>query len=506
MAKNRLAHNMIANLLSFAFNLGVSFFLSPYIVGHLGGEAYGFVSLINNFLQTSQIVTIAFNSMGARFITIALHQDQEEKAKQYFSSLFYANLTVAAIILLVCLGVASNVQSVFHVPDELVRDVSWSFMVSGVAFALAMTFSVYTVSSYAKNRLDLSAWRDMIKQLLRAVVIFVLFVAFKPSIVYVSIASLVMELYYIAANRTITRKLLPDFRVQRSYFSFAALKELISSGIWNSIGRLSYTLLNDLDLMVANLFVSAAAMGQLSIAKTVPSAINSLVTTIVAVFLPTYTIRYAKKDIDGLMKEMRKGIVTVGILIAPFLCFLIAFGEDFYRLWQPTQDAGKLQLLSVLSILPLYFTLGMKSVNNVFSITNNLKKSTLATFITSLVTVCIEFLLLKYTSLGAIAIAATSSVCLIIKEVTFIPIYAAKCLSRRWTVFYPQVLKEICIVAISIIVSVVLHRFVVVDSWLSLILYGGIVSLIILILNCVLLLRKQDYDKLCNYVKTKIHK
>lgn len=506
MGKNRLAHNMIANLISFVLNLAVSFFLSPYIVSHLGGEAYGFVSLINNFLQTSQIVTIAFNSMGARFITIALHQDQEEKAKQYFSSLFYANLTVAAIILLVCLAVASNIQAVFHVPNELITDVSQSFVISGVAFALAMTFSVYTVSAYAKNRLDLSAWRDMVKQLLRAVVILLLFIAFEPSIVYVSIASLVMELYYIAANRTITRKLLPDFRVKRSYFSFAALKELISSGIWNSIGRLSYTLLNDLDLMVANLFISAAAMGELSIAKTVPAAINSLVTTVVAVFLPTYTIRYAKKDIDGLMKEMKKGIVTVGILIAPFLCFLIAFGEDFYRLWQPTQDASKLQLLSILTILPLYFTLGMKSVNNVFSITNNLKKSTLATFITSLVTVCIEFLLLKYTSLGVIAIAATSSICLIVKEVTFIPLYAAKCLNQRWAVFYPQVLKEIGVVAISIAASVYLHQFFVIDSWFTLILYGGIVSLLILVLNIVMLFRKKDYAKMMDYLKAKGNK
>ena len=503
MAYNRLAYNMIANLLSFVLNLAVSFFLSPYIVKHLGGEAYGFVTLINNFLQTSQIVTIAFNSMGARFITIALHQDQEGKAKQYFSSLFYANLTMAVIILTVCFVVASNIQAVFHVPNELTKPVSRSFVISGIAFALAMTFSVYTVSSYAKNRLDLSAGRDMIKQLLRAIVILLLFVAFEPSIVYISIASLVMEIYFVAANRTITRKLLPDFKVQRRYFSFAALKELIASGIWNSIGRLSYTLLNDLDLMIANLFVSALAMGELSIAKTIPAAINSLVTTIVAVFLPTYTIRYAQKDIDGLMKEMRKGIITVGILIAPFLCFLIAFGEDFYHLWQPTQNAGKLQLLSILSILPLYFTLGMKSVNNVFSITNSLKKSTVATFITALITVGIEFLLLKYTSLGVIAIAGTSSICLIVKEVTFIPLYAAKCLNQRWTVFYPQVLKEMGVVIISIAVSVCLHLFIVVDSWFALILYGGSVSLLILVLNCLLLLKKQDYVKLVKYLKGK---
>ena len=80
----RLASNMIANLIAFAVNMLVSFFFSPYIVGKLGSEAYGFVSLINNMVSMSQIATIAFNSMGARFITIAIHKGEEEKAQNIF--------------------------------------------------------------------------------------------------------------------------------------------------------------------------------------------------------------------------------------------------------------------------------------------------------------------------------------------------------------------------------------------------------------------------------------
>ena len=72
-SKKQLTKNMIASLLVFAINMGVNFFLSPYIVKNIGTEAYGFVSLANNFVNYATIITLAINSMASRFITIAIH-------------------------------------------------------------------------------------------------------------------------------------------------------------------------------------------------------------------------------------------------------------------------------------------------------------------------------------------------------------------------------------------------------------------------------------------------
>ncbi len=505
LKSKRLASNMIANLVAFAVNMLVSFFLSPYIVGRLGSEAYGFVSMINSMVSMSQIVTIAFNSMGSRFITIAIHKGEEEKAQKYFSSLFYANVVMSVLILLVFGVVALNVNAIFDVPLHLVSDVRVSFIVMAVAFCLSLVFSVYSVATYATNRLDLSAWREMTKQFVRAGTILGLFMLFEANIVLVTIGSLTMELYFVFSNSRLKRKLLPTYHVRSRNFSFSALKELILSGVWNSIGRASYVLLNDLDLMVANIFINATAMGVLSISKTIPAAINSLVVTVVSIFLPTFTIRYAKSDINGLLYEMHKAIKIIAVCISPVLCFLVAYGKDFYALWQPTQNAEILQLLSVLAIFPVYFTLGMKSVNNVFSVTNKLFVPTIVTLITSVTTILVEFVLLKYTTLGIFAIAATSSVCLLVKEITFIPLYAAKCLGVPWHTFYPQIIKEICIVALSLLVSMMFHSVFAATSWITLIVYGGLSMLLVVACNLLLVLRKRDYvairDKVCAMLK-----
>ena len=69
-ANRQLAINMIASLSTFAVGLGVRFFLTPYIVGTLGREAYGFIGLSADILSYTGLVTIALNSMAGRFVTI----------------------------------------------------------------------------------------------------------------------------------------------------------------------------------------------------------------------------------------------------------------------------------------------------------------------------------------------------------------------------------------------------------------------------------------------------
>ena len=71
MKNKELLINMISSIVSFVITMGISFFLTPFIVGKLGREAYGFIGLINNIISYASVVTIALNSMAGRFITLA---------------------------------------------------------------------------------------------------------------------------------------------------------------------------------------------------------------------------------------------------------------------------------------------------------------------------------------------------------------------------------------------------------------------------------------------------
>ncbi len=51
MKYRQIAINMLANIVAFIINIGISLFLTPYLVNSVGSEAYGFIPLANDFVS-----------------------------------------------------------------------------------------------------------------------------------------------------------------------------------------------------------------------------------------------------------------------------------------------------------------------------------------------------------------------------------------------------------------------------------------------------------------------
>ena len=132
MDKKRLAVNMAAQLLAFAVNMGISFFLARIIEEQIGENTYGFVTLANQFVLYAQIVVSALNTMASRFVTIHIHRGEKQTASEYFSSIFFGNVLMAVIFLIPALVIVlfMGYMPFLNVPKEILRDVQllWVFV------------------------------------------------------------------------------------------------------------------------------------------------------------------------------------------------------------------------------------------------------------------------------------------------------------------------------------------------------------------------------------------
>ena len=123
MKNRQLIINMLASLFSFLVTIGINFILSPYIINTVGSEAYGFVGLANNFVSYGQLITLALNSMAGRFITIKIHQGDEESANRYFTSVIIANIFMAITLLFPSIGIILNLNKIINIPQNILLDV-----------------------------------------------------------------------------------------------------------------------------------------------------------------------------------------------------------------------------------------------------------------------------------------------------------------------------------------------------------------------------------------------
>lgn len=354
MNKKQLFISMTAQIVSFAVSMGVSFILSPYLAKAIDISASGFVTQGNQFVSYAQILVSALNTMASRFITVSIHQGKEEEANRYFSSVFFGNVFMAAVFAVPATFLILFVDQIMNVPAAMVTDLQIMLFFVMLNFVLNIILSVFSVSVYAKDRLDLLAIKTIESEIVRMVLLVGCYTFFRPYMWYVGIGSVVYTLVLGLGNYRYTKRLMPEVHISRKYFDMGKIKELVSLGAWNSVTRLGQTLLEGLDLLIANILIDPGAMGILDFAKKVPLCIVNLMSSVVGIFNPQITILYAEEKYDEMVQMIKSANRIMIFMLSIPIAFVTAFGDIFFSLWLPAYDAHQLHLLCVLSMGTLY--------------------------------------------------------------------------------------------------------------------------------------------------------
>ncbi len=492
MDNKAVAINMIANGLAFIITIAISFFLTPYIVVTLGTEAYGYVSLINNLISYLSLASIAVNSMAGRFVSIHIFQRDMNGAKCYFNSVFITNIVLSFIIVLLLIPIIWKLEYVLNITNDLLMDVKVLLIFVLINFIISFMTTIFNIAIFVKNKLYLNSLRNVEMAMFQAALLVGLFCLFEPKIYYVGISVALSGCYGMLWNIYYTKKLLPQMNISKKYFDFKAVKELIASGIWNVVTKLSAILNDGLDLLICNLFINPLEMGILAISKTIPTIMYRIIGTLSSTFAPGFTKIYAEENNEDLKKSLNDSIKILGFFMSIIVAVFIALGEKFFSLWVPSQDPSKLHMLAVLSILTLIISGSTAGIYEIFMITNKLKINSIVVLGIGLLNVLIVLVLLKTTNLGIYAVAGVSSTTAILKNLLFTLPYAARCINQKWYVLYKAVIKNVLSVFLIVLVSFCIKTQISADNWGSFILLAGACTVLGTIMNMFIVLGRND--------------
>ncbi len=503
------AINLLAQVVMFGVNLCISFFLVPYITEVIGVDAYGFVGLANDFVSYAQIVTVAINSMASRFITIKIHEGDKEEANKFYSSVVIANIILSVILGIIGMVFVIFMQHFINVPSDLLLDVKLLFVLIFANFIISILTSTFSVATFCTNKLYLSSIKTIISQIIRVIILLGAFLLLKPSVFYIGLASIVSTAYLGYCNYRYSKELTPDLVISRKHFDLKHIKTLLSSGIWNTFSKLSNILSSGLDLLISNIFIGSVSMGIISVSKTIPNTILNAFGTITSVFTPELTISYAKKDTEAMKHQLLFAVKLLGIFSALPIAILFAYGDVFYTLWVPEQNATLLHYLTCVSVLGLCISLPLEPLWNIFTVTNKVKNSSLFLFMNSALTIIIVFILLNIfeNPITRMFIIVGVSICFsIIRSLTFLPLYGAKCVNIKLTAFYPTIFKNLLVIAISTLISLGIKHLIGVNSWLTLIIAAILTCIISIIISTFITINKNDRIKIEEMIKRRFKK
>lgn len=439
----QLAINMICSVITFVLNLGVGFFITPYITSQFGSEAYGFVTLANDVSNYASLFAIALNSMASRFLMLERARNNDREEQQFFSSIFWANVVLSVFLLIPSSICIFFLEQLLVIPVILVTEVKLTFALTFASFLGNLVFSTHSNCYYLTNKLSIGSLRDALANILRVSVIIFLFALSTPRISYVAIGGLISTMLVVAYNIVFTKKLTPELSIHLSNFSWDKLRQVLSSGIWNSVTKLSQIFSSGLDLIITNLLIGPTQMGYLAIAKTVPQVIVSFNATVANAFSPNMMLLYAKEDMAELKRTAKLAMKFMCLYVTIPNAILITMGEDFYGLWVPNQPAKLLCVLSVLTVINSCVTGPLTPLYQIFTITNKVRQSSIVLIVYGFCSILVTFICLKTTNLGLYAVAGVSLIGSLVVALCYHLPFAAIYIGLPWYSFFPEVLKGI---------------------------------------------------------------
>jgi len=458
--------NLITKGGMFVLNIIAGLWLVPYLIRHLGIAGYGLIPLATQITSYVGLISDAINNAFARFLTINLQSGDVPKAKQTFNSAFFSITSVLLVMFPIALVFSYFVPSLFEVSAEYVQDSRWLFIFILGMFLINTFSSIFTVSPYAMNRLDLINGAELLSLVCRISIIIALFTFLKPSLQQIGISYFASAVVMLIAGIILWKKLTPQLSIRLKDFSFFEFKNLASTGSWLIVNQIGTLLFLNIELIVVNKLFGAADGGKYAAVLQWSTLLRTLAGSLSVVLTPVILTYYARGERTKLLNLTKLSVKFMCLALALPIGSICGFSYSILPIWlgPDFRELAPLMMVMVshliinLSVLPLF------AINIAY---NKVRVPGWMTLIMGMGNVVLA-LLLPGMGLGMYGVALAGAIMLTAKNALFLPFYSSSILKiGKWSfikAMIPGVAAAVSIGAISFIADWLFS----IGSWLQL--------------------------------------
>jgi O-antigen/teichoic acid export membrane protein len=469
--KTQLPRNMFFQVLSFCTQVGVGIWLVPYLIRHLGTAAYGLIPIAGMLTQYISLISQSISSAVNRFLTIAIRKDDTDEANRIFSTAFFSYLGIGLLQLPLFAILLYYANIIISIPDELYYDTIILLACSAGTFLINLVASVFGVSMYANNRLDLARSIDISRYILRVVGIVTLFLIFGPALRYVGYVYLAISVLLCGAQVLIAKRLAPSLRLSLRYYDREKIKPLLGMGGWLVVNQIGALLFLQMDVWVCNRFISPDAGGEYAAVLQWPTLIRSGGAIISSVVAPMIIIYYAKSEIEPLIRLSKLSVRILSLVLAIPIAIMCAFSPTLLGLWLGESFSG-LALVMVIMLGHLVINVGVIPLFNIQVATNRVRIPAMLTLLMGIMNLVLAISFVRFLGWGIYGVAIAGAIVLTAKNAIFTPIYTAKIMHEPWYTFVVSYLSALGLLIGLATIGYVISYYAAPDTWLQLALFS----------------------------------
>jgi O-antigen/teichoic acid export membrane protein len=329
--KKQILRNVGSSWFALGVNVLVGMFLSPYILHHLGDEAFGLWILIFSVTGYYGLFDLGIRSSVVRYVAKYSATDEHDELNRLVNTAMFSYSGIGILAMAITLIAYQHVNSIFRIPAEFLVSARWLLLMVGTAVSLGFPLGVFSGILEGLQRFYLLNFTNISSALLRALLI-VIALQHGRGLLTVALITVSLPLVNGLVNAAAVFRHLP-LRLGVRYVSRSSLRRIASySGTTFLIivaGRLRFKT----DALVIGTFVSAAAITYFTIGARLVDYASEVVSSLAQIFVPMSSQSQAKGDIDGLRKIFVVGNRACAFIIFPITAILTILGKSLIEAW-----------------------------------------------------------------------------------------------------------------------------------------------------------------------------
>jgi O-antigen/teichoic acid export membrane protein len=349
----RIAQNILSNWLALAITTVVGFFLSPFVVHHLGNLTYGVWVIIMSLVAYMNLLDLGLRGAVTRFVSKGSAQNNHQESSQAVSGALWIRLWISLAIIVTGFVVSAGFNHVFTIPIELQQTARVAVLITAITVALNLWCGVFGGVLVALHRYDLTSTVSILQTCVRAAGIIWLLRS-GHGILGLAIWDLVTA---VAANSVLSFlcfKVYPQLKVVFTRPDRATLKKLWTYSLYAFLINVAVQVTYYTDNVVVGAFLTPAAVTLYAIGGILVGYIRQIVSSMTTTFTPLASTFEAEGSHQNLRRLLIHGTRAALLVSLPIEVALFFRGHTFIHLWmgeQYAQPSGTVMQILLLSVV-----------------------------------------------------------------------------------------------------------------------------------------------------------
>jgi O-antigen/teichoic acid export membrane protein len=356
MSRTRqLARNVISNWVALAVTTLTGFFLSPFVVHHLGNVAYGVWVIIMSLVGYMNLMDLGLRGAITRFVSKGSTQGNHEESSQAVSGALWIRLWISLAIIGTGLILALALPHIFVIPPALQATTRLALLVAAVTVAVNLWCGVFGGVLVALHRYDITSGISILQTCVRvAGVVYLL--RSGHGILSLAVWDFCISLAAQAVTTALCFRIYPELKIAFGRPDRSTLAKLWNYSFWAFLINLALLVTYYTDNLVVGAFLSPSAVTFYAIGGLLIAYSRQIVSSMTTTFTPLASTFEAQGNFDNLRRLAIQGTRAALLVSLPIQAALFFRGHTFIRLWMGEQYAKPSGTVMQILLLSLVFS------------------------------------------------------------------------------------------------------------------------------------------------------